>query len=134
VKLAIVSDDGHTVSQHFGRAAYYVVVGIANGKETGRELRPRQTPHTGGHEHHHHQQYGPGPVRGTGPQAAARHAAMAAQIGDCQLLVAGGMGVGAVRAMEAAGIRVVLTDLATVDEVIAALASGGLRDRRERMH
>ncbi len=137
MKLAIVTDDGRKVSQHFGRAAYYLVIEIADGEVKNHEFRPRQTPHAGGHGHHHHDHddhdhHGQG--HGTGPQAAARHAAMAEQIKDCQLLIAGGMGRGAVRAMEEAGIRVVLTDLTSIEDVLAALAAGSLQDRRERMH
>jgi predicted Fe-Mo cluster-binding NifX family protein len=30
MKIAIVSDDGMTISQHFGRATYYVVVSVEN--------------------------------------------------------------------------------------------------------
>jgi predicted Fe-Mo cluster-binding NifX family protein len=136
MKAAIVTDDGRTVSQHFGRAAYYLVVELAGGRAAG-ELRPRHTRHAAGaghhdHGHEHGHQHGQG--HGAGPEAAARHAAMAQQIGDCQILVAGGMGRGAVQAMEAAGIKVVLTELSEISEVLGALAAGELTDRRERMH
>jgi len=141
LKLAIATDDGRTVSQHFGRAAYYLVVEMADGEVKSHELRPRQTPHAGGHGHHHdHDDHHPdhdhrhGQGHGSGPQAADRHAAMADEIKDCQLLIAGGMGRGAVRAMEEAGIRVVMTNLASIEDVLAALAAGRLQDRRERMH
>ncbi|WP_457636668.1 NifB/NifX family molybdenum-iron cluster-binding protein [Oceanithermus sp.] len=130
MKLAIVTDDGRTVSQHFGRAAFYLVVETAGGEVKSRELRPRKTPHAAGHDHEHHHGHG----HGTAPRAAERHAAMTEQIKDCELLVAGGMGQGAVRAMEEAGIRVVLTDLPSVDDVLRELAAGNLRNRSGRMH
>jgi len=130
MKLAIVTDDGRTVAQHFGRAAYYLVLELADGEVKDHEFR-RRAP-CGGHDHHGHDHHDH--AHGGGPEAAARHASMAEQIKDCQLLIAGGMGRGAVRAMEEAGIRVVLTDLTDIGQVLAALAAGRLRDRRERMH
>jgi hypothetical protein len=30
--IAVISDDGRTVSQHFGRARYYVVLTVENGQ------------------------------------------------------------------------------------------------------
>ena len=137
-KVAIVTDDGRTVAQHFGRAAYYLVVTLADGEVVNRELRPRATPHAAGnrhhHEHGHEHGHGHGHEHGTGPAAAARHAAMAAQIADCQVLIAGGMGRGAVNAMEAAGLRVALTNLSSIEAVIAALAAGKLQNESGRMH
>ena len=140
LKLAIVTDDGRTVSQHFGRAAYYLVIEIADGEIKGHEYRPRKAPCGGHGRHHHHDHDGHhhdhhhGQGHGSDPQAADRHAAMADKIKDCQLLIAGGMGRGAAQAMEAAGIRVVMTNLASIEDVLAALAAGRLQDRRERMH
>jgi len=58
---------------------------------------------------------------------------MVEAIRDCQVLIAGGMGTGAVQAMEAAGIRVVLTGLREINRVIAEFRDGTLRNRRERM-
>jgi predicted Fe-Mo cluster-binding NifX family protein len=34
MKIAAISEDGATVSQHFGRAPLYVVVTVENGKRT----------------------------------------------------------------------------------------------------
>ena len=35
MKIAFVTDDGQSISAHFGRAAYYLVVDVVDGKETG---------------------------------------------------------------------------------------------------
>lgn len=37
IKIAAVSDDGQTISQHFGRAKYYTVLTIENGQIIARE-------------------------------------------------------------------------------------------------
>ena len=35
MKIAAVSDDGTTISQHFGRAPFYVVVTVEDGRIVG---------------------------------------------------------------------------------------------------
>jgi len=42
MKIAFVSDDGITISRHFGRATYYVVVEIENGTISHKEIIPNQ--------------------------------------------------------------------------------------------
>ena len=37
MKIAVVTDDGTTICQHFGRAQYYSVITIENGKVKGKE-------------------------------------------------------------------------------------------------
>ena len=41
MRIAVVSDDEATVSRHFGRAPYYVVVAIEDGRIVSRETRPK---------------------------------------------------------------------------------------------
>ncbi len=46
MRIAVITDDGQTISQHFGRALHYLVVTIEEGKITQRELRDKV-----GHQH-----------------------------------------------------------------------------------
>lgn len=59
---------------------------------------------------------------------------MALAIKDCHAVVVGGMGAGAYYAMQSAGIRPIVTELSTVDEVIAAYLAGTLKDHPEYLH
>lgn len=54
VRLAIPTDDGVTVAPHFGRAKYFVLVELEEGKEVSRTLV--ENLHARGHGHHdeHH--------------------------------------------------------------------------------
>ena len=100
MKIAIVTEDGHTVSQHFGRAPYYAVLTVEGGLIVARELRPKTGPHqTGGPREEH---AGSGP-HGTSPEAQSRHDQMAA--GDRRLLGAhcGRHGAGRLRSVHRAG-------------------------------
>jgi predicted Fe-Mo cluster-binding NifX family protein len=71
---------------------------------------------------------------GPDPGPAAKHQAMGATIADCQVLLAGGMGSGAVTGLQALGIEPVLTD--EPDIVTAALryAAGELPNLAGRVH
>jgi len=46
MKIAAISDDGTTISQHFGRAPLYVVVTVEEGKIVGQETRDKTGHHT----------------------------------------------------------------------------------------
>jgi predicted Fe-Mo cluster-binding NifX family protein len=39
MKIAAITDDGKTISLHFGRAPYYQVLTVENGQILERELR-----------------------------------------------------------------------------------------------
>lgn len=132
MKIAIVTDDGLTVSQHFGRADRVMVVRVEQGRVVERELRDKpghrqfshEHEHEGGHHGHH----------GTGPGAHRRHAGMAVVIADCEAVICGGMGLGAYESMKSHGIRPVVTDVVDIDSAALAYAQGTLVDRSERLH
>jgi predicted Fe-Mo cluster-binding NifX family protein len=135
MKIAAVTEDGQTISQHFGRAPHYAVLTVEDGQIVGRELRDKL-----GHAHfagepHEEQAHGADP-RGHGFDAAAqdRHARMAAAIADCQVLLARGMGAGAYESMKQAGIRPLVTDMANIDEAVQAYLAGSLNDHIEKLH
>ena len=46
MKIAVISDDEVNISQHFGRAPFYVVLTVEEGKIVGRETRPKAGHHT----------------------------------------------------------------------------------------
>jgi predicted Fe-Mo cluster-binding NifX family protein len=132
MKIAAVSDDGITISQHFGRAAYYVVVTVENNQIVAREKRDKMGHAQFGGETHTE---GSDP-RGHGydPAAQSRHARMAGAIADCQVLLPRGMGAGAYDSMQAAGVRPVVTDIPTIDDAVKAYLADGLVDHVEQLH
>lgn len=135
MKVAAVSEDGVTISQHFGRAPFYVVVTVENGKIVSRENRDKL-----GHAHFAGEPHSKGAhgeeSRGHGfdPAAQNRHARMAAAIADCDVLLARGMGAGAYYSLEQAGIRPIITDIADIQQAIQAVISGQIEDHREKLH
>lgn len=132
MRVAVITDDGQTISQHFGRAPYYLVATVEEGKITQREMRDKL-----GHQHfaaegHGHEEEGH--AHGHTPAADSRHGRMAQAIEDCEAVVCGGMGSGAYQSMLSRGIRPVVTDLTSIDEAVLAYARGTLVDRTDLLH
>jgi predicted Fe-Mo cluster-binding NifX family protein len=132
MKIASITDDGKTISQHFGRAPYYLVVTIENGQIVKREMRDKLGHAQFGGETHAE---GNDP-RGHGfdPAAQNRHTRMAEAIADCQALLCGGMGRGAYASMRARNIRPIVTTIASIDAAMQAYIEGRIVDQVERLH
>jgi predicted Fe-Mo cluster-binding NifX family protein len=56
MKIAVITDDGQTISQHFGRAAHYLVLPVEDGWITGRELRDKLGHQQFASETHQHEE------------------------------------------------------------------------------
>jgi len=134
MKIAVVSEDGVTISQHFGRAPFYIVVNVEDGKIVSHEKRDKMghAQFAGEHEEHGHEADPRG--QGFDPAAQNRHTRMAAAIADCEVLLARGMGAGAYESMKQANIRPGVTDLTNIDEAVQAYVEGRLVDHTERLH
>jgi predicted Fe-Mo cluster-binding NifX family protein len=126
MKIAIVTDDHQTISAHFGRAQFYEVFTVDAGNVTARETLVRSNSQIvaigGAHEpegeHHHHHD----------------HNAMKTPISDCQVLLAGGMGMGAYLSLEEYGIQPIITDIREIQAAVDAYLAGTLVDHMERLH
>ncbi len=131
MKIAVITDDGKTISQHFGRAPFYMVLTIEEGKITNREMRKKLGHNQFSGEHHEEQH-----AEGHGLDAAShdKHAQMANTISDCQVLLCGGMGMGVYVSMQQLNIRPIVTDLPDIESAAAAYINGDLEDHTEKLH
>jgi len=130
VKIAAITDDGQTLSQHFGRARQYLVATVEEGRVLNTELREKAGHHSFNPNDHPHA----GGAHGFDPASRDRHARMLGTIADCQVLLAGGMGQGMYVALEQAGIRPMLTDVEDIQEAIQAFVQGRLEERPDLAH
>ena len=133
MKIAVITDDGRTISQHFGRANYYAVLTIENGEIAQREMRDKLSHKHFANEPHEHASES-GPHHGFDPASQSRHGQMAEAIADCEALLCRGMGSGAYESMKARGIRPIVTDIEAIDEAALAYSSGNLIDHIEKLH
>ena len=125
--LAIATDDGRTVSSHFGRAQFYEVVKMSGGNVQSRERRPKPGHHAAGQENHELRQ-------ASGESHEQVHQSMVAPVMDCDAVIARGMGEGALQHILHAHLTPIVTGLPSIDEVIAAVASGALEHDPRRVH
>lgn len=132
MKIAVITDDGKTISRHFGRAHYYLVLTIEEGKVANREMRAKL-----GHSHfvnQPHEGEQPGTGHGQDAHSHNKHASMAETIADCTSVLCGGMGMGAYESMRRLNIQPVVTDIVDIDAAVQAYIDGKLVDRTDLLH
>ncbi len=124
--LAFVTDDGTTISSHFGRALYYEVITLHDGRVTDRKHLEKAG----------HNSFGPDAPggQGEGHSDDHKHAVMTAPLTGVTVLVARGMGMGAQQHLLTSGIQPILTDLHTIDEAVEHYLAGTLVDNPGRLH
>lgn len=133
MKIAFITDDGKTISRHFGRAGHYLVVEVEDGKEISREMRDKQG-HTHFAQQGEHHDHSSGGGSGMGAESHTKHQSMAEVISDCQTLICGGMGRGAYQSMEVLGITPVVTQEFNIEAALEAFIKGNLTDHTEMLH
>jgi predicted Fe-Mo cluster-binding NifX family protein len=132
MKIAVITDDGQTISQHFGRARYYKVFTLEDGQVKASEMRDKMGHHDfAGHDHEEiHDPRG----HGFGAGAAGRHASMIGAITGCEALIVRGMGRGAYLALQEAGIKPIVTDIETIEDAVQAYLNNEIVDHSEWLH
>ena len=132
IRIAFATDDGTSISAHFGRAKYYEVVQIQEGIAIHRERREKPGHHTLGQTEQHHDHGNA--HHGFDEASHAKHAGMVRPIMDCQVMVARGMGAGAYHHITQAQIIPVLTSNTTIDEAVQEIINGTIVDHVDRLH
>ena len=133
MKIAVATDDGTTISQHFGRALSYTVITVNDGQIAEKEKRDKTGHHTfaGQGDQVSHT---PGEGHGYGTHAQSKHASMIQSITDCEMLIAGGMGTGAYQNLKSRNIEPVITDVENIEEAVNLYLAGNLPNLMERLH
>ena len=114
MKIAIPTNDGINLSAHFGRCRQFLIFEARNGEVKLIETRMN----AGCHGH------------GSSDGAAEHpsHSGFVEALRDCETVLCGGIGAGAVEALKAGGITVVLVEAAgNAEQIVTAFQSGALR-------
>ena len=119
IKIAVPSDDGETISRHFGQARYFQVLTLDGERVANSEQRAKASHQHGDHSH-----------------AAGVHPGqqMVETISDCQVLISGGMGAPAFAKASAAGLQVILTRERTIQAAVEAFRAGTLANEPTLIH
>jgi len=118
MKIAIASEDGVSLSNHFGRCRSFLVYEVDGGKVAGPEVRTNgftafAKGECDGQEGHSH--------------APHSHADMVAALQDCQVVLCGGMGWRAAEELQARGIKPLVVKFpGPPAEAVAAYLAGSL--------
>ena len=134
MKIAVVTDDMMTISQHFGRAPFYMVFTVEEGQIVNQEIRKKAGHGTGETHDCHEDQSCHDEKHGMDAASQAKHAGMVANITDCQALIAGGMGYGAFESLQNAGIEPFITDVEGIEEAVYLYAENKLVNLMEKLH
>ncbi|MEW5844238.1 MAG: NifB/NifX family molybdenum-iron cluster-binding protein [Bacteroidota bacterium] len=126
-KIAFATDDGATISAHFGRANFYEVVDVQNGKVSGREKREKSSHH---HQNNHHVH-----TNGVDHQShEERHLQMTQSIQDCDYVVARGMGYGMYNHLNSLGKTAIITAISDIDSAAIEIIDGSIQNHIEKLH
>ena len=132
MKIAVASENGITVSRHFGMATQYVIINTEDGKILSREIR-----HKVGHLHPEcveHQEDGCHCRNHCQGSVYDRHRSMVLNILDCSILLVGGMGWGVQESLNSRGIKPVITDCEDIEDAVKLYISGSLPTFMERLN
>ena len=130
MKIAVITDDGETISRHFGRARYYEVFEFDGIDLISRERREKmghhQFVHEDSHDHNANEPHG--------IHNRDRHVSMFEAIRDCDILVVGGMGRGAYDHLKELGSEPIVTDETETRIAAQRAAIGDLWNHLEALH
>jgi predicted Fe-Mo cluster-binding NifX family protein len=120
MKVAVASMDGVSISQHFGRSSCFIVFEMENGKIKNREIRENtytafanENCHSGVHADQPHS-----------------HSAIVGALGDCEAVLAYGMGWRAAEDLNGKGIQpFILGTECSPEEAVSRFLEGTLQPR-----
>lgn len=117
MRVAVASEDGVSIAEHFGRCACFIIFDAEDGKVLRKDLRTNtSTSHRQGNCHHGH--------HGDQPHS---HAAVVQALQDCQAALCYGMGWGVADELAQNGIRPVIVDSpCSPEEAVALYVQGKL--------
>lgn len=116
MRIAIPTDDGTSISQHFGRSAAFLIFETEDGRITGRLTKTNHAKHTQGSCGQH--------LAGSN---AHSHAGILSALKGCEVVICAGMGSRAAAALKAGGVtEIVVTTPGLAEETVSAFLSGKL--------
>ncbi len=120
MKIAVASDDGVTISAHFGRTRGFVIAEIEGDKIVNKEYRENTfTGHARG-------------LNVTGHDFNDRHGPILEALKDCKVVISHGMGRRIYEDLRAAGISAFIVQETDVDQALNLYLQNSLVDRPDK--
>ncbi|HIE43479.1 MAG TPA: hypothetical protein EYP78_01610, partial [Candidatus Omnitrophica bacterium] len=113
-------------------APYFMVVTVENDKVVNKETREKigHKEFAGEETHPPTDEKG---RHGFGPKASERHQKIFEVIKDCDVLIAGRMGLGAYSDMQSFGLKAIATDIKDINEAVSFHLTGKLTHIEDRI-
>jgi predicted Fe-Mo cluster-binding NifX family protein len=124
MKIAFTTDDGQSITSHFGQARYFRVISTEDGQPVLSEQREKTW-------HVHGQAHASEPAGGSIVHPGQ---AMLETISDCQVLITGGIGEPAFARAQTMGIIIFLTGEKDIEKALQTYLSGLLTSDLRRIH
>jgi predicted Fe-Mo cluster-binding NifX family protein len=122
MRIAIPTNDGVSISEHFGRSAAFLIFEIENGQIKNRELRTNGAKHShaqGACDHH------------SADNKPHSHAGILAALDGCEVVICAGMGQRAAEALSASGAQIVIAAPVSAQDTVTAYLDGKLSTVKE---
>jgi predicted Fe-Mo cluster-binding NifX family protein len=119
MKIAVPTNDGVSISRHFGRSAAFLVFDVQEKLIKSRESRSNAGCHSHTADHSH------GEACGHGEHS---HGGILAALADCEMVICSGIGDGARQALDARGVRTILVEGGPAEDTVAAWLAGTLAE------
>jgi len=120
-KVAFTTDDGTTITPHFGRANYFEVYEVKNGTVSLRERRDKLSFHSNHDESNL-------------PDHDNRHQAIYDAIKDCDFIVSGNMGYGIYDFLMENKKQPIITNIRNIDDALPHIIDGTIENRIDKLH
>ena len=123
MKIAVPTNDGLSIAEHFGRSAGFLLFETENGQITSRQMKENTAQHT------HAQSSCGNQAESAG---AHDHTTIVTALAGCDVVICAGMGRRAADALKQAGVReVIVTRPGPVEEPVQAYLRGELTGTSE---
>ena len=123
MRIAVPTNDGSSVSDHFGRSAAFLVFEVDGGKIISREMRSNTAQHS-------HSEGSCGDAHGR--HEPHSHDAILSTLAGCDVVLCGGMGWRAAEALKSGGITpMMLAGPGSAEKAVSAYLSGDARPAAE---
>ena len=122
MKIAVPTNDGVSISTHFGRSSAFLIFETENGQIQSTESKENGTTHAraqGACDHH------------AAEPAHDHHAGILAALAGCEMVICAGMGQRAADALKGRGIQILFTSIPSAVAAVSAHLAGKLTPARE---
>jgi predicted Fe-Mo cluster-binding NifX family protein len=119
MRIAIPTNDGTSISEHFGRSAAFLIYETENGQIKSRAMKTNGA---------HHGQEACG--QHSTESKPHSHSGIVAALKECEVVICAGMGSRAVEALKANGVtQIVVTTPGPAEEIVSAFLAGKLTSK-----